>query len=70
MPLITEPNLPQADAVYECLIAAHAGLCFDDSAKLNARLILLLFNHIGDGIVLHEAIQCAKNSTCQEELTQ
>lgn len=59
MPLITKINLAEADDVYEWLIAAHADLSDDDSARLNARLILLLFNHIGDPDVIREAIERA-----------
>jgi hypothetical protein len=59
MPLITKTNLAEADDVYERLIAAHAALSDDDSARLNARLILLLINHIGDPEVIREAIECA-----------
>lgn len=57
--LIVEPNLARVDDVYEWLVDAHAGLSETDSMRLNARLVLLLANHIGDPQVIHEAIACA-----------
>jgi hypothetical protein len=58
--LITTPNLRSPDETYARLIAAHDGLNDGASAALNARLILILINHIGDGDrVLDEAIQLA-----------
>lgn len=55
--LITDPNIPDPDAFYEHLIAAHRDLDDEQSAALNSRLILLLANHIGDQSVLVEAIE-------------
>jgi hypothetical protein len=48
------------DDFYEALIDAHHGLSDEQSEALNARLILLLANHIGDLRVLREALQAAK----------
>ena len=48
------------DTFYEMLIAAHEGLDDEASHKLNARLVLLLSNHIGDLRVLREALQAAR----------
>jgi hypothetical protein len=48
------------DDFYEMLIAGHAGLSDADSDSLNARLVLLLANHIGDLRVLREAIAAAR----------
>ena len=50
------------DDFYEALIEAHNGLTDEQSEALNARLILLLANHIGDLRVLREAVQAAKNA--------
>lgn len=50
------------DDFYEALIEAHNGLTDEQSEALNARLILLLANHIGDLRVLREALQAAKNA--------
>lgn len=58
--LNTEPNIAGADEFYEALIDAHAGLTEQQSAALNARLILLLANQVGDLATLKEAIAAAK----------
>ena len=50
----------QGDDVYAALIAAHDGLTDDESARLNARLVLLLANQIGDAAVVIEAIERAR----------
>lgn len=55
--LITSPNIPDADGFYAELLAVHEGLAPEASAALNARLILLLANHVGDRAVLSEALQ-------------
>lgn len=71
MPLITEPNLQEpgkryfqtfspGDDFYEALIDAHQGLTDDESLAVNARLVLLLANHIGDIGVLREALAIAR----------
>jgi len=60
MPLKTDPNIPDQDAFYAELIDAHAGLSEDESAALNARLILILANQIGDRAVLSAAIVAAR----------
>lgn len=51
----------QGDAFYERLLAAHRGLSEADSGALNARLVLLLSNHIGDLAVVTEAIAAARS---------
>ena len=48
MSLITTPNLSAPDDFYEALIDAHRDLSPDASHALNARLVLLLANHIGE----------------------
>lgn len=50
----------RADDFYEALLAAHAGLTFEESAALNARLVLLLANQVGDFDVLKAALDAAK----------
>ena len=57
--LNVEPNLSRPDDFYESLIAMHRDLAPEQSAKVNARLILLLANHIGDAAVLEQALQAA-----------
>lgn len=61
MTLITAPNLSAPDDFYEALIDAHRELSPDASHALNARLVLLLANHIGDLAVLREALSAARN---------
>jgi hypothetical protein len=58
--LDTRPNLPAPDDFYQELIDAHRDLTDAQSGLLNARLILLLANHIGDPGVLREAIAAAR----------
>ena len=55
-----QPNIPGADDFYAGLLAAHDGLSKEDSDALNARLLLVLANHIGDRTVLDNAIAVAK----------
>lgn len=56
MDLITEPHLESPDDFYEALIEAHQGLATEDSHALNARLVLVLANHIGSLSVLRQAL--------------
>ena len=58
--LIQTPNLPDADAVYADILAAHEGRSLEESAALNARLILILANHIGEADVIRQALEMAK----------
>ena len=57
--LSTEPRLADPDAFYAALMEAHRGLDAEASRRLDARLVLLLANHIGDAAVLAEAIALA-----------
>jgi hypothetical protein len=59
--LNTEPNLPAPDDFYERLIATHRGLSDGQSALVNAKLVLLLANHIGDTEVLAQAMAAARD---------
>jgi hypothetical protein len=54
-----KPNFDQTDDFYATLIAAHEGLADAESEALNARLILILANHIGNQDVLDAALQTA-----------
>lgn len=71
MPLQLDPNFAQpghryvrdfspGDDFYQILIDAHRGLTDEQSALLNAKLILLLANHIGDLNLLREALALAR----------
>jgi hypothetical protein len=62
MPLDTRPRLPDPDAIFALLVEAHAGLDDAASRRLDARLVLLLMNHIGDEAVLREAIRAAQDA--------
>lgn len=57
--LILTPNINRADDFYAELLAAHEGLSKDDSDALNARLILILANHIGDRELLSQTVKAA-----------
>lgn len=59
MALTLDPNLSAPDDIYEDLLAAHEGLSKDESDAYNARLILILMNHIGDRETIREALSAA-----------
>ena len=70
--LVTQPNFVLRDQValhaftpgddfYELLIEAHQGLSDDQSRLVNARLVLLLANHIGDLHILRQALAHARD---------
>ncbi len=59
MTLTTTPNIPDADGFYAALLTVHKGLSLDESHALNARLILILANHIGDRATLDQALSLA-----------
>jgi len=58
--LNSEPNLKSADDFYQELIDMHRNLSEAQSAMVNAKLILLLANHIGDDRVLRAAMAAAR----------
>ncbi|AXS40323.1 DUF2783 domain-containing protein [Breoghania sp. L-A4] len=60
--LITTSQLAEPDALYNALVDAHRGLDDEQSAELNAKLVLLLANHIGEPNVLAQAIALAKRA--------
>jgi len=60
MDLILTPNLQTPDDLYEALVQAHDGLTPEESQALNARLILILMNHIGDAQVIRQALEAAR----------
>ena len=53
-------HFQDADAFYEQLLNAHEGLSREDSELLNARLILLLANQVGDISALKQALAIAR----------
>ena len=60
--LILTPNIANGDDFYEKLLNAHEGLSKEQSDALNARLILVLSNHIGDMDILEQALKAAKTA--------
>lgn len=62
MPLDLEARFADPDAAYRAIIEAHRGLSDEDSAALNAALVLILANQLGDHALLDEALKLAKAS--------
>jgi 5-carboxymethyl-2-hydroxymuconate isomerase len=60
MQLNTDPNIARPDDFYQMLIDTHRGLSEEQSRDVNAKLILLLANHVGDIEVLREAMDIAR----------
>jgi hypothetical protein len=58
--LVTASQFSNPDAAYVALVEARRGLSDAASAELDAKLVLILANHIGDLDVLAEAIALAK----------
>lgn len=65
--LNTQATLKSYDDFYEALITAHQGLSTEQSHAMNARLVLLLSNHIGDAAVLQQALQIARGQSAAAE---
>jgi hypothetical protein len=59
--LDTHPNIAAPDDFYADLLAAHEGLTKAESDAFNARLILILANHVGDRETLAEALAAARS---------
>ncbi|MFP1631247.1 DUF2783 domain-containing protein [Zhengella sp. ZM62] len=64
--LNTAPNIARPDDFYARLLAAHEGLTKAESDALNARLILILANHVGDMDVLDAALRAAARPSGQD----
>lgn len=60
MPLKLGPNIPDPDGFYDDLLRAHTDLSKAESDAYNARLILILCNHIGDRDILRAAFDAAR----------
>lgn len=60
MNLITASNISNPDGAYAALLARHKGLSEAESAALNARLILILMNHLGDSAIFEQALDLAR----------
>jgi hypothetical protein len=59
----SDPNIPDPDGFYAALVAAHRGLTERQSAELNARLVFLLANQLGDQQALLECVEEAAASS-------
>jgi Protein of unknown function (DUF2783) len=62
MNLILTPNISDPDDFYAELIGGQRHLDEEEALRMNARLVLLLANHIGDRGVLSEAIRLARRT--------
>jgi hypothetical protein len=60
MPLSTSSNFPKPDDAVRAIVEAHREMSDEQSADLDAALVLILANHIGDLDVLREALALAK----------
>jgi hypothetical protein len=67
MKLNIESNIADPDAFYERLIDAHNGLTDEESHMLNAKLVLLLANHIGDAEALDDALRIGRAGIGQRD---
>ena len=63
MALSTGSNFAKPDDAFRAIVEAHRGLSDEQSADLDAALVLVLANHIGDLDVLNEAIGLARRRT-------
>ena len=66
MSLITEPHIDSPDEFYEALIDAHRDLSIEQSHELNAKIVLLLANHVGRLDVLEAVLNAARSNTLAE----
>lgn len=67
MPLNLETNIPDADGFYEELINAQRKLDDEQSAVFQAKMLLLLANHVGDRTILTEAMQLAQQGLSADD---
>jgi hypothetical protein len=70
MALSTRSNFERPDDAFRAVVEAHRGLSDAQSADLDAALVLILANHIGDIDVLREAIELAKRRMLEESQQQ
>ena len=70
MALSTNSNFAKPDDAFRAIVEAHRGLSDAQSADLDAALVLILANHIGDIGVLHEAIALARRRTIEAQQQQ
>lgn len=65
--LITDLNIPAVDDFYALLIESHEGLSESQSHTMNAALVLMLSNHIGQPELLKQAFQMARQTAEQSD---
>jgi hypothetical protein len=70
MALSTRSNFERPDDAFRAVVEAHRGLSDGESADLDAALVLILANHIGDLDVLREAIALAKRRMLEQSQQQ
>ncbi|MFM7417073.1 MAG: DUF2783 domain-containing protein [Alphaproteobacteria bacterium] len=63
--LDTKARFTDPDAAYRAIIEAHRGLTESQSADLNAALVLILANQLGDMALLREALALARATLAQ-----
>jgi hypothetical protein len=62
MPLMTQSRFKDPDQAFVTLVEARRGLSEPEASELDAKLVLILANHIGDIDILREAIAFAKQT--------
>lgn len=70
MVLSTSSNFAKPDDAFRAIVEAHRGLSDEQSADLDAALVLILANHIGDLGVLREAIELARHRMIDDQQQQ
>ena len=70
MPISASSNFVKPDDAFRAVVEAHRGLNDEQSADLDAALVLILANHIGDIDVLREAIALAKRRLFEADQEQ
>ena len=70
MALSTRSNFEKPDDAFRAVVEAHRGLSDEASADLDAALVLILANHIGDLDVLREAMELAKQRMLEQQQQQ
>ena len=70
MALSTSSNFARPDDAFRMVVEAHRGLSDEQSADLDAALVLVLANHVGDLDVLREAIELAKRRMADAQQQQ
>lgn len=70
MVLSTSSNFAKPDDAFRAIVEVHRGLSDEQSADLDAALVLILANHIGDMAVLREAIALARHRMIEAQQQQ